>query len=170
MENYFRLGQITGAHGVKGAVRVYPMTEDPNRFQDLKEVYFAKPGSETLVGSFHINRVQHQQNMVLLTFDECTDRNSAELLKGTTLWVDREHALRLEEGEYYVADLMGCAVVENGQTLGTVSAYMETGANLVLCVDENGSEWLLPFIKDCIANVDLASKVIEVHLLAGLRD
>ena len=172
MLEYFCIGQITSAHGVKGAVRVFPYAENPTVFERLKEVYYSLPGSDKPAGKYTIERAQYQKGMVLLTFAEVTDRNTAELLKGRGLLISREDADPLEEGEYYISDLLGLqAVSDEGEDLGKVSDWIETGANDVLIVKHHGSrELLVPFIKDCIRNVDLSGGTITVHLIPGLRE
>lgn len=169
MVDYFRVGVITSAHGIRGAVKVFPKTDDAERFEDLEEVFFSKHDSETILGSYRIESVAYMQNMVLLKFEGINDRNAAELLKGQELWVDRAHAVALEDDEYYMADLIGMkAVSEEGEELGEVIDYMETAANLVLVVRKDREEILIPMVDVFVRNVDFDQNVITIHVMPGL--
>lgn len=170
MVEYFRVGVITSAHGIKGAVKVFPRTDDPSRFEDLEEVFYSKHDSEKIEGSYRIQDVAYLQNMVLLKFEGINDRNTSELLKGQELWVDRAHAVDLEEGEYYMADLIGMKVVsEEGEDVGTVEDYMETPANIVLQIRKNHQEMLVPMVDEFVKDVDLENNVMTIHMMVGLR-
>lgn len=171
MQQFFRVGIITAAHGIRGGVRVYPVTDDPSRFQRIKEVYYSLPGSDDIAGTYRLRRVAFQKNMVLLEFEGINDRNTAETLKDRSLWVGRKDALPLEENEYYIADLIGMRIVsDEGEDLGIVEEMMETGSNYVMVAVKDGEELLIPFIRDCLVGVDLEQDLITVHLLPGLRD
>lgn len=172
MERYFRIGVITSAHGIRGGVKVFPVTENPGRFKELNEVLYSKPNSDTIVGSYKLRRVAFQNNMVLVEFEGVNDRNLAETLKGQQLWVSRENALPLGENEYYLADVMGMLVVtEEGEELGTVTDILQTGSNEVFQVEKAGARTLLiPSIPDCVLDMDLENKKLTVHLLPGLRE
>ena len=172
MEQYFRVGVITSAHGIRGGVKVFPVTEDPRRFLKIKEVLFSRPDPEEIVGSYKLRRVAFQNNMVLLEFEGVDDRNHAELLKNQQLWVRREDALPLAENEYYLADVMGMQVVsDEGEELGKVADILETGSNNVFQVEKAGEKPLLiPSIPECVLNIDLEAGTMLVHLLPGLRE
>ena len=108
--------------------------------------------------------------MVILGFKEFKDINEVEKYRKCELFVTRENAIPLEEGEYYIADLMGLSVFsDDGRMLGTLTDVLQTGANDVYVVkDAEGKEILLPVIKECILNVDLVKKVVTVHIMEGL--
>ena len=84
----------------------------------------------------------------------------------------RANAVRLRKDEYFVADLIGIDVWEdNGEKLGVLKDVIETGANDVYMITlEDGKELLLPAIKECILNVDVENRKMEVHVMEGLRD
>ena len=172
MEAYFRIGVITSAHGIRGGVKVFPVTEDPERFRKLDKVLYSLPGQDGIQGSFEVKRVAFQKQLVLLEFEGITDRNTAETLKGRQLWVSREEALPLGEREYYLADVMGMRVVtDDGEELGTVTDILETGSNEVFQVEkEQGKSLLIPSIPDCVVDMDFEQNLLTVHLLPGLRE
>lgn len=173
MNSFFRVGVITTAHGIKGAVKVYPTTEDPQRFRKLKTVQFSRSGDEKdICCTYTIENVQFSKNLVILSFREVRDRNQAETLKGGSLWIPDEEAIPLEEGEFYIRDFMQAVVRdENGEEIGIVEDIMETGSNDVLSVREpNGKELLIPVIEDCILDMDSENAQITVRLMKGLRE
>lgn len=169
MEQYFEIGKITGTHGIKGTMRVFPTTQDPTRFEKLKEIIVEIRGKQEI---FHIQKVAYHKQFVLLTVKEITDINVAELYKNGRILIPDAMAIPLEEDEYYTRDLYGLQVVtEDGEVLGELTQIFETGSNDVYVVRKNANEkeLLLPAIKDCIKNIDLEKGVMTVKLLEGLR-
>lgn len=168
MEDKFRVGVITNTHGLRGEVKVFPTTEDPERFRDLKEVLL-DTGKEWL--ELEVSSVRFFKNLVIVKFKEFDSINEIEQYKGKDLYVSRENAIPLEEGEYYLADIIGAAVVtEDGAVFGELKDVLETGANLVYVVLHEGKEVLLPVIPDCVKNVDVEQRKVTVHIMKGLLD
>lgn len=169
MEDMLRVGVISSTHGVRGEVKVFPTTDDPARFEDLKTV-FLDTGREKL--ELEITGVKFFKNMVILKFKGYDNINDIEKYRGKDLWITREQAVPLGEDENFVGDLIGLQVVtDEGETLGTMKDVMFTGANDVYVVErEDKKEILLPAIKDCILDVDLENGVMTVHVLDGLLD
>ena len=169
MEQLLRVGVISSTHGVRGEVKVYPTTDDVNRFKKLKNVVL-DTGKEHL--KLEVSGVKFFKNQVILKFKGIDNINDIEKYKGKDLLVNREDAVALEENENYVADLIDLKVVtDEGQVLGVPTELMETGANDVYVVEtEDGKELLLPAIRDCILDVDLETEVMTVHILPGLLD
>lgn len=169
MEGFFEIGKITGTHGIKGTFRVFPTTQDPTRYERLKEMIVELNGKREI---FHIQKVAYHKQFVLVTVKEITDINVAETYKTATILIPEENAIPLEEDEYYTRDLYGMSVVtEDGEELGTLVKVYVTGANDVYGIEKSPEEkeLLIPAIKDCIKKVDLAEKRMTVKLLEGLR-
>lgn len=169
MEQLLRVGVISSTHGVRGEVKVYPTTDDVNRFKKLKKVVL-DTGREYI--DLEISGVKFFKNLVILKFKGIDNINDIEKYKGKDLLVHREDAVALEENENYVADLIDLKIVtDDGKVLGYLTEVMETGANDVYVVEtEDGQELLLPAIRDCILDVDLDEEVMTVHILPGLFD
>ena len=167
MEDLLKVGVITTTHGVRGEVKVYPTTDEPERFLELDYVLL---GTGRELRKLEIKNVKFFKNLVILKFKGVDNINDIEKYKGRDLWIPREEGQELEEDEYYIADLLGMSVVlEDGQEFGTLKDVMETGANDVYIIDsaEHG-EVLLPAIKECILDVDLEKNVMTIHLMKGL--
>ena len=169
MQQLLRVGVISSTHGVRWEVKVYPTKDDANRFKKLKKVGL-DTGREYI--DLEISGVKFFKNQVILKFKGIDNINDIEKYKGKDLLVHREDAVKLEENENYVADLINLKVVtDEGQVLGCLTEVMETGANDVYVVEtEDGKELLLPAIRDCILDVDLDEEVMTVHILPGLFD
>lgn len=168
-QEYFQVGSITTTHGLKGEVKVYPTTEDPYRFKKLKQVLLEeKQGFVTL----NIRSVKFFKNIVIIGFDEFTDINQVEALRGKKLYVSRENAIKLKKDEYYIPDLIGIKVVDDTDNeLGMLKDVLSTGANDVYVVKtDEGKEILLPAIKECILSVDTENELMVVHVMDGLLD
>ena len=166
---YFRVGVITSAHGIRGEVNVYPTTDDPRKFEELETVLIERNGVKEPVA---IERVKYFKKMVILKLQGIEDRNAAELCRQKELFVPREDAVPLEEGQYYLADLIGLRVFsDTGEELGELYDILETGANDVYVVRrKTGKELLLPATEECILDVDLDKGTMKVHVLDGLLD
>lgn len=167
MEDLLKVGVITTTHGVRGEVKVFPTTDDAERFLELEYVLL-DTGRELC--RLDIKNVRFFKNLVILKFDGIDNINDIEKYKGKDLWIPREEAQELGEDEYYIADLQGLNVVlEDGTEFGTLRDVMETGANDVYIIDSNEhGEVLLPAIKECILDVDLEKNTMTVHLMKGL--
>lgn len=169
MEDLLRVGIITSPHGIAGEVNVFPTTDDINRFSILKQCVL-KTEKETL--NLDVTGIKFHKNMVILRFKQFNNINQIEKFRQAELFVTRENAVPLEEGEYFICDLIGLSVVdENGTKIGRITDVLKTGANDVYEVtnDENKT-YLFPVIKECVLNVDLEAKVVTVHVMKGLLD
>lgn len=169
MEELFRVGVISNTHGIRGEVKVYPTTDNVRRFDDLKEVIL-DTGKEQLI--LHVTSVKYFKNMVILKFKEFDNINDIIPYKGMDLLVTRENAIPLEEGEYYIADIIGSKVItDEDKILGTLTDVLQTGANDVYVVKtKDGKEVLLPSIEECILDRDIENKIVKVHIMKGLLE
>ena len=167
MEDLLKVGVITTTHGVRGEVKVFPTTDDAERFLDIEYVLL-DTGKE--LRRLNIQNVKFFKNLAILKFEGIDNINDIEMYKGRELWIPREEAQELGEDEYYVADLIGMDVLlENGEKVGVLRDVMETGANDVYIVDRvDGEEILLPAIHDCVLDVDVEKNTMTVHLMKGL--
>lgn len=169
MEQFLRVGVISSTHGIRGEVKVYPTTDDPERFLDLDEVIL-DTGREHKI--LEIEGVKFFKNQVILKFKGYDNINDIEKYLKKDLLVDREHAVELGENENFIADLIDMEVVtDEGKVLGTLADVIETGANDVYAVKTpEGKEILLPAIRDCILDVNVDEKRMTVHVMEGLLD
>ena len=161
------IGQIVNTFGIKGMVKVKPFTDDIRRFDELKTVYVEKNGNQT---EYEIEEVKYHKDMVLIKFKGIDKVEQAEMLRNSYLTVSRDSVEKLEEGRYYIVDLLGLEVYTDEQVLlGTLEDIFNTGSNDIYVVkDKQGKQILLPAIQDVIKQIDIENKKIIVHLLPGL--
>ena len=169
MESLLRVGVITSTHGVRGEVKVFPTTDDMNRFKKLKTVIL-DTGKEHK--TLNIESVKFFKNMVILKFKGFDNINDVEMWRQKDLLISRDQAVKLSPDENFIVDLIGLTVMtDEGEKLGVMKDVLQTGANDVYIVKmADGKEVLLPAIKDCILNVDLEKGEMLVHVLDGLLD
>lgn len=169
MEELLQVGIISSTHGIKGEVKVFPTTDDANRFRKLEEVLL-DTGRERL--SLQIEGVRFFKKFAILKFKGYDSINDIEKYKGASLLVQRKDAVKLQRDEYFIADLIGMEVAnEDGSFRGVLKDVLKTGANDVYVVSrESGSDVLIPAIRDCVLSVDLSAGRMKVHLLDGLLD
>lgn len=167
MTKYLEIGQIVNTFGIKGMVKIKPFTDDIRRFDKLEKVYIENKKSRK---EYEIEEVKYHKNMVLMKLKGIDNPEDANLLRQSYLLVDRENEEPLEEGVYYIVDLLGLEVYsDDNKLLGTVQNIFNTGSNDIYDVkDELGKRILLPGIPDVIKEVDLENKKIIVHLIPGL--
>ncbi len=169
MESYLRVGVIASTHGLKGEVKVFPTTDDPERFRELKKVLL-DTGHE--YKPLEIAGVKFFKNQVILKFREFQDINEVEQYKGKDLLVTRDQAVPLGENENFITDLIDMEVyTDEGGYLGTLTDVLQTGANDVYVVETGeGKEVLLPAIPSCVLKVDVEEAKMTVHILEGLLE
>lgn len=162
-----QVGVITQTHGIRGEVKVFPTTDDANRFKKLKEVIL-DTGRERL--SMEIEGVKFFKQFVILKFRGYDSINDVEKYKQGRLLVTRDKAVRLKKDEYFVTDMIGMRVVTDaGEEFGVLKEVLATGANDVYVVSrKDDTEVLLPAIKECIKNIDMDGHVMEIHVMDGL--
>ena len=159
------IGKAGAPHGLRGEVRVIPLTDFPERFESLREVFIGER-------VFHVEHVHYHRQFVLLTLAECTSREAAAQLTGELLRVAREDAAPLAEGEFYTFDIIGLAVLDMaGERLGEVTNVLKTGSNDVYVVKKpDGSELLVPALKNVVREIDIAGGFLRVDLQEELED
>lgn len=169
MEDLFKVGIITSTHGIRGEVKVFPTTDDIQRFTYLKDCIM-DTGSERI--PMEVEGCKFFKKQAILKFKGYDDINDIERYKNATLWVTRENAIPLEEGEFYIADIIDAEVYEeDGNYLGTLTDVMETGANDVYVVRlESGKDLLIPAIPQCILEIDTERPKVTVRLMKGMLE
>lgn len=176
-----RVGVISSTHGIKGEVKVFPTTDDVKRFDCLKKIFLnyeskgMRGGIKRECIELEISSVKYFKQFVILKFKGIDNINDVEQYKGMELYVKREDAIPLEEGEYYIADLIGLTVINDEDAeIGQITDVLQTGANDVYIVKGNeafnNKEILLPAIRQCVLFVDIEKRMMKVHLMEGLLD
>lgn len=167
MTDYFEIGQIVNTFGIKGMVKIKPFTENLEQFEELKKIYIKNKKSKK---EYKIQEVKYHKQMVLIKFEGVENLEEADLLRGSYVLIDRKDAKPLEEGTYYIVDLLGLEVyTDENILLGKVDDIYNTGSKDIYVVKDNlGKQVLLPGIEEVVKKVDLENKKIIVHIIPGL--
>ncbi|MDK2821045.1 MAG: rRNA processing protein RimM [Clostridia bacterium] len=163
------IGKVINTHGLRGEVKVLPLTDFPERFRSDLKLYLEQ-GEK--IHTVTVNRVRTQGRHLIIKFSEINDANEAEKLRGALLKVEPWEVEPLPPGHYYIFQLVGASVfTTDGDFLGTLREVIATGANDVFVVknDEN-KEILIPALKDVVKNIDLDKGKIEIKIIPGLLD
>ncbi|MDT3414630.1 16S rRNA processing protein RimM [Brevibacillus aydinogluensis] len=166
---YYTVGKVVNTHGLRGEVKVISTTDFPDvRFRKGSELYLFHPSLAEPLKLTVASRRSHK-GTELISFHGYPSINDVEKFKGGELKIPEEALLELEEDEYYIHQLVGCQVfTDEGEELGRIVDVLQPGANDVWVVKGKRGEILLPFIDDCIKEVDIAGKRVVCHLMEGL--
>ncbi|TMF52282.1 MAG: 16S rRNA processing protein RimM [Chloroflexi bacterium] len=160
-----RVGQVTGAYGLEGAVKVTPLTDFQDRFD---------PGASVLLdgSQHHVEWSRESQPGLVVKLRGIDNRTMAELFRGRYLEVPDEQMRALEEGRFYHRQVIGLAVVtSSGRPLGVIAEVLERPANDVWVCGEGAIEHLIPATKDAVLEVDLSGgKVVVADWLVKVED
>ena len=163
------LGKITTPHGIKGLVKIIPFGEDPSLIQSLGPAYTAGDNAHT--DTLVITLKNPAGKYFLAAIDGVTDRDQAEALRGTELYFDRDLLPETGDDEFYYDDLVGLAVRENDQTIGTVKSVQNFGAGDLLEIKpKSGSTFFLPYTDEYILDVDLDAQSITAQNSSTFQD
>ena len=168
MEKYLEIGQIVNTFGIKGMVKVKPFTENTKkRFDNLKKVYIKNKNEKK---EYEIEEVKYHKEMVLIKFKGIENPEQANILRNSYLVIDRENEKPLEEGTYYIVDMIGLEVyTEEGKKIGILDDIFNSGSSDIYVVkDELGKQILLPAIEEVIKKIDMKERKMIVHLIPGL--
>jgi len=169
-DHLFTVGVVANTHGIRGELKVVPHTDfAEERFAPKSNLMLQHPTNGQMV-QVTVERSRLHKNVYMVKFLQYDNINEVEKFKGWLLKISADQREELEEDEYYYSDIMGCRVVtDEGEELGVVKEILAPGANHVWVVKRpKGKDVLLPVIDDVILNVNVADKLITVHLMEGL--
>ncbi|MBR4152850.1 MAG: 16S rRNA processing protein RimM [Selenomonadaceae bacterium] len=147
------VGKVGAARGLDGTLKIIPLTDFEGRFDDLKKI---SVGGKI----FQVESVKHIGGQIFIKFAGVDSRESARALTNKFLTVDREDAAPLDDGEFYIFDVIGCEVFDGDKRLGAVTNVFKTGSNDVFEVDGN---ILIPALKSAVKSIDIKAKRIVVR-------
>ncbi|TZE83374.1 ribosome maturation factor RimM [Calorimonas adulescens] len=167
MLDYLIIGKIVGTKGLAGEVKVYPMTQYLERFDDLEFVYVEFDGRKE---RYDIEHVSYSKKIVVIKFIGIDSIEAAQKLCGNYLYVDRAHAIKLTKDEYFLSDIIGLKVYDiDNNYLGIIKEIYTPGSNDVYeIVNQNGDTILIPAIANVIKEINLDGGYMIVELLEGL--
>lgn len=167
---YLVLGEILRPHGIRGEIKVRILTDYPERITQLENVYVAGSPDVESPDAYQVEHMRMHQDYGLLKFKGINSRNEADALRELYVMVARQDAIPLEEGEFYLYQLMGVTVqTDEGETLGEIVDLIETGANDVYVVNSpEYGEVLIPALEEVVLNINIEQRTMIVRLPDGL--
>ncbi len=166
---YLTLGTISRPHGVRGEVRMRIVTDYPEQLHDLKTVYLGLSPTDKDIQQIELKKVRFHQDYALLTFNGITNGDQVDKFRKKAVMIDINDAVPLEDGEYYLFQLMGLTVIADEQEIGIVKEVIETGANDVYVVDSDKyGEVLIPAHEETVIKIDFDTEIITMSLPEGL--
>lgn len=163
---YTIVGQIINSHGIQGEVKVYPLTDDVNRFSQLKKAYLGE-------GKLKVNlkSVKYHKGLVILKFNEFNNINEILPLKDKYIYVDDEDRVVLPEDSFFIHDLMDSQVYDiSGNLIGILEDVIQGPSNDIYVVKghESNKNHLIPAVKNFIKEVDIKDKKIIIDPIEGM--
>jgi 16S rRNA processing protein RimM len=163
------IGKVQKTHGVKGEIKIEPLTDHPERFSKLRRVHLTSPRGESKECA--VRSVRYMDGTPVILLKGYDDPETARELNGWLLQVPQEETLPLPAGQYYWFELIGMEVVsEAGEKLGTIVDIFETGSNDVYVMKAGRKEVYLPATKEVIRQVDRAAKRMVIRVMDGLLE
>jgi 16S rRNA processing protein RimM len=170
-EQWLYVGKIVNTQGIKGEVRVVSVTDFPEERYAKGAALYVRGQKGSTYEPLKVASYRRHKQFDCLTFENYNSINDIEKYKGCSLFVTKEQLSPLEQGDFYYHEIIGVQVVtDTGQELGRVKEILSPGANDVWVVDTGKKDVLIPYISDVVKNVDVANKVVIVHLIPGLVD
>ena len=165
-DNLITIGKIVAPHGVRGDLRVIPLTDFPERFRSLKSICL-DDGTKLVVEG-----VKYHKQFVLLKIQGLDSINSVEALRGKLIKITQDELVKLPEGQYYQFQILGLKVyTESGEYLGTITDILQTGSNDVYVTEQEGKPpILIPALKQVVLNIDISAGKIIVKLQEELEE
>ena len=156
------IGKISAPHGVRGEVRIVPLTDFPERFENLKTVFLEDDSK------MELESVKFSNKFIIAKFKNINSRNDIEIFNGKLLMLNRSDIPSLPEGEYYNFDIIGLEVIDyKGSKLGKITEVLKTGSNDVYVV-EGKKQILVPALKKVVKEINLTDGFMKVELLEEL--
>lgn len=160
---FILIGKVAKPHGVRGEVKIYPFSGQPENFSAYRSICITGGDSKQDKLPVEIEKSRAQGKYALLKLAGCSTREDAERLTGSEVWLARSELPELDSTEYYWLELEGKRVIsEDGLELGTITAIFETGAHDILQVESNSGEYLIPFHEDFVVSLDGMKVVMKL--------
>lgn len=163
------IGKAIKTFGVKGEVKIEPMTDFPERFKNLHRVYLVSPAGKEI--ACEVQSARNAGGSIFLLFAGYDSPEKAKALNGWFIKIPETEAVTLPEGSCYWFELIGMEVVsESGETIGSIVDIFQTGSNDVYVLKKGRKEIYIPATKEVIRQVDKKSRRMTIRVLEGLLD
>lgn len=166
-KKYIECGKIINTHGCKGGVKIDPWCDSPEVLASFKRIY-TKSGAK--YHEYTIKKASVFKQYVLAELGGVSDMDAAIALKNTVIYADRED-FDLEDGEYFIADIIGCDVIDadNGRVLGKLKEIANRGASDIYVISTESGEAMVPAVDEFVDRVEVG-KAIYIRPIEGMFD
>ena len=167
-DDFLLIGRVAGAHGIKGALKIFSFAESPSVFDSGSLIHLR--GNRGGEESYTVRWVKSHGKGVLLSLEGVDDRTQAESLIGAELFIEKKLLPELEEGTHYWFDIIGLSVyTKDTEYIGQITSIIPTGSNDVYVVQDEDKEILVPALESVVIDIDLKKKRMTVDLPEGLQ-
>lgn len=163
---YTIIGKIINTHGLQGEVKIFPLTNDVDRFSILKKAFIGEDKEEV-----NISGVKYHKGIAILKFKEFNDINQVLRLKDNYIYVDEDNKIVLPKDEFFIHDLIDCKVFDlDDNYIGMVKDIIQGASNDVYVIfnEINSKEHLVPAVKEFVKSVDIENKLITIDPIEGM--
>jgi 16S rRNA processing protein RimM len=167
-KKYIECGKIVNTHGCHGGLKLESWCDEPEVLASFKRIFMKTSHSE--VREYRVKKSAIFKQFVLLDIDGVSDMDAAMALKGTVVYADREDFC-LEEGEYFIADIIGCDVIDadSGKVYGKLSELINRGASDIYVVKTESGEVMIPVVDEFVDRVEVGVGIF-VRPIPGMFD
>lgn len=164
-KEFLEAGKVVGTHGIRGAVRFQPWSDDSDFLSGMKTVYL------TDKTPINILSVKPHGNIAIITFEGVSSIEDAEKLRNKTVLVNRKD-VDIPDDRYFIEEILGSKVYheKTGKLLGILSDVSKTGANDVWHIKSGDKEYLVPAIESVIVSVDIDNEKVVINPMEGIFD
>ncbi len=158
--DYLKIGFIKKSHGLKGELKIFPLTDDILRFKSVKTIYIDD-------NIYSIISCRVNKDEVILKLKEINSVEESDLLKNKEIFIERTNGLPLDEWEFYSQDLIDSDLIFNDKVIGKVVSLCNYGAGDLLEIVYNNKSYYYPFLRKYINKIDTKFKKIEINQVEG---
>ncbi len=161
--NFVKVGYITNTHGIKGDIKIYPLTDYPERFEEDVDFYI----DEKI--RVNIEKVRYNRGLVYVSLKGYDNINQVLGFKDKYIFVKEEDSITLPEDIYFISDIVGMDVVDKGVVVGRVEEVLLNSTNdIYRCVTKDGKGFMIPAVKAFIKEIDVENNKLHVELIEGM--
>lgn len=164
--DYIQIGRIANTHGVKGEMKIIPLTNDIYRFDHLKIAFL---GEEKI--KVEVENVKYHKGLVIIKFREFNNINDIISFKDEYIYILEKDKVDLPKDHYFLFDIVNCEVYDTQDNyIGIVKEVLQSASNDIYIVRDNdkGKEYLIPAVKEFFINIDIENKKIVIEPIEGM--
>ncbi len=169
MGQKIRIGKIVNTQGLKGHIRVYPLTDYKERLEEVEYIYIENEKDT----KFMIENIWYKNNLVILKLESFNNINDVERFKNRNIYIDESQLRELPEDTYYIFELVGLEVYDlEDKYIGKIIDVLKQSAQDIYVIEYNTNEskktFMLPAVKEFVKSIDLEKNKVKIKLIEGM--